>query len=86
MNHTVKQLKSGKYAVVENGKNILVTNNYGDIPDKERAILAAAAPELLECMKSIMRHEHIRAYLPYSPDDPVFLAARAAIAKAEGRE
>ena len=48
---TTKQLKSGKFSVVENKKNIMVTNCYGRSEDRKRAMLASAAPDLLEALK-----------------------------------
>jgi hypothetical protein len=64
-NWTTKQLRSGKYAVVARGKNVLLTNRYGYEIDKEVAILAAAAPELLHSLEelsseieAIMNGEH----------------------------
>ena len=54
----------------------------GHSPDAE---LIAAAPELLAALRAVMLHEHILAYLPYDPTDEVFVAAVAAIRKAEGK-
>jgi len=49
------------------------------------AELFAAAPELLKACKDVLRHPHIRAFLPYDPSDETFVALAAAIRKAEGK-
>jgi len=52
MNWTVKPLKNGNYAVVFHGLNILKTNKYGACNNEQWAILAAAAPNLVDACKA----------------------------------
>jgi len=74
------------------------TNECGDGPegfvagvaDMTGADLAliAAAPDLLEALKRIMPYANTGAAVRdvYTPEQPEFVAARAAIAKAEGQQ
>lgn len=88
-NWTVRKLKSGKYAVVWSGRNILLTNQYGDYDDKLRAYLASAAPELYEALNNLV--ELATKQLDQSATNEgmencdCLASARAALAKAEGR-
>jgi hypothetical protein len=59
-------------------------DDWNGIEDSCNRRLIASAPALLAACKALLRHPHVRAYLPYDPTDTVMLAAIAAIAKAEG--
>jgi len=61
----------------------IATMNYSGVDDLANARLIAAAPELLAALRGILAEPMLIP--PQAPDLPAVVAARAAIAKAEGR-
>ena len=75
-------------SILENGVVIYDLDNQGEnvcevVGDMANAHLIAAAPELLEALKKLLKW-HDAFYSTGDADLPIFTEARAAIARAEG--